>query len=208
MRDTVSANQQKLARLDVHIDRIRTHLADDERRLEDLARRRLFRRPDHGAIDTTQQRIDNQRRYLDRLHNEQARAAGELERSRSQLRNTESDVSHLPAVEAAVERRQTWFLDHRAELDWEADLAARLAGATKATDLDSPEHEHNASDLNELFRSIDLRTLDLSPSRPRAGIERHLYDTLGISRPDDPMDRLCLPSPARGLDGPDLGMGL
>jgi hypothetical protein len=73
--------------------------------------------------------------------------------------------------------------------------------------MDSPEHERSGSDLYDLLRSIDLRTIDLSPSRPRAGIERHLDDRLGISRADDPLDQLLRPPPGRGVDGPDLGLG-
>jgi len=72
----------------------------------------------------------------------------------------------------------------------------------------NPDHEHSVSNLDDLVASIDLRTIDLSPGRPRIGIERHFDDALGISRPDDPIDQLLRPPPARGIDGPDLGLGL
>jgi hypothetical protein len=60
-------------------------------------------------------------------------------------------------------------------------------------------------DLEAALNSIDLRTVDLSPTRRRAGIERHLRESLGI-RPNDPIDIPHPPLPGRGLEGPDLGL--
>jgi hypothetical protein len=208
IRSTLAGNRQKVARLDSQIAQIRHGLADDEAHLETLTRRRRFRRPDHAAIDTTQHRIDTQTRYLERLWKERAGAAAELERSRSRLRDAERAVNRIPEVEAAIQHRREWFLSHRAELAWEDDLTTRLADPSKTPEPPSTDHEHSADDLDAVLESIDLRTTDLSPGRPRTGLERRLDDALGITRRDDPLEMLLRPPPARGIDGPDLGLEL
>ncbi|MDQ1499104.1 MAG: hypothetical protein QOI86_2444 [Actinomycetota bacterium] len=207
MRNTLAVNQQKVARLDSQIARIRHSLADDQDHLDTLTRRRRFHRHDNHAIDTTRDRIDAQSRYLQRLDKERARAATDLERSRSRLRDTERTVKRIPDAEAALQHRRQWILTHPAELAWEADLATRLLEASRTADP-APDHEHSVNDLDAVLESIDLRTMDLYPGRPRTGLERHLDDALGITRPDDPIEMLLRPPPAQGIDGPDLGLGL
>lgn len=176
--------------------------------LKTLSRRRLFRRPDHDAIDSTRRQIDTQRLYLERLDKERSRADGEVDRSRSRLGDAERDVGRIPDVEAATRQRRDWFLSHPDELAWEADLAHRLSDTSHSAELPTPDRKHSATDLNALLDSIDLRMIDLSPGRPRTCTERHLDDALGITRRDDPVDRLLRPPPGRGVDGPDLGPGL
>jgi hypothetical protein len=117
-------------------------------------------------------------------------------------------VARIPEVEAAITRRSDWLLNHPAEVAWEADLATRLAGTGRDANQSTPGPEHSTSDLDAALESIDLRTIDLSPARPRAGIERRLGDALGITRPDDPIEKLLRPPPGRGFDGPDLALGL
>lgn len=67
-----------------------------------------------------------------------------------------------------------------------------------------PDHDLTvtAEAFEAALNSIDPRTIDLSPTRPRAGIEHHLRDALGI-RTNAPID---IPPPRRGNDGPDLGL--
>jgi chromosome segregation ATPase len=208
MRNRLAVNQRDVARFDSQIARIRYSFADDEAHLGTLTRRRRFRRPDHHAIDTIQHRINTQQRYLERLQEERARATADLERSRSRLRDAERSVNRIPDVEAAIQHRRDWILSHPAELAWEADLAARLADSSRTTEPPTPDHEQSVSDLDDVLASIDLRTIDLSPGRRRTGLERHLDDALGVTRPDDPIDQLLRPPPGRGIDGPDLGFGL
>jgi hypothetical protein len=117
-------------------------------------------------------------------------------------------VNRIPDVEAAIQHRGGWILSHPAELTWEADLAARLADSSRTAEPPTPDQGHSLSDLDDLLASIDLRTIDLSPGRPRTGLKRHLDDAVGITRRDDPLDQLLRPPPGRGIDGPDLGVGL
>jgi hypothetical protein len=183
-------------------------MSDAEDHLEALTQRRRFRRPDHHAIDDTQHQISAQQRYLERLEKERARSAAELERSRRRLGDTERAVARVPDVEAAIERRSDWLVSHPAELDWEADLAARLAGNPRTADQPVLDHDQTAIDhaLEAALGSIDLRTIDLSSTRPRAGIERHLREALGIAQLSDPIEAQLPPFPGRGIDGPDLGL--
>jgi hypothetical protein len=204
MRDIVAVNQREVARLDSDIARVRRSLAEAEAHLETLTRRR-FRGPDHHAIDETQHRISAQQRYLDRLEKERTRSAAEVERSRHRLHDTERAVARLPDVEIAITRRRDWLLNHPAELEWEADLATRLDG--KAIEPAVPDQDQSGIDdaLEAALKSIDLRTIDLSPTRPRAGIEHHLREALGL-RPSDPIHLPLPPLPGRGIDGPELGL--
>lgn len=93
----------------------------------------------------------------------------------------------IPDVETAIARRRYWLRRHPAELAWEAELTARLDGTAKEPDRAPPDHERTPSDdgLEAALRPIDLRTIDLSPRRPRTGIERRLRETLGIGQPGD-----------------------
>ena len=206
MRDIVAGNQREVARLDSEIARVRRSLTDDREHLDALSLRRRFRRPDRHAIDETQHRIHSQQRYLDKLEKDRARSAVELERRCRRVGEAEQAVARIPDVERDIQRRTAWILSHPAELEWEAELAARLS-ETKHLGLHGPEHEQKVTDhdLEAALRSIDLRTIDLSPTRPRTGIERHLREALGI-RPSDPIDIPLPPIPGRGLDGPDLGL--
>jgi hypothetical protein len=63
-------------------------------------------------------------------------------------------------------------------------------------------------DLDAAFRPIDLRTIDLTPKRPATGIEQRLREVLGIAPPGEPVNFPRPPVPGRGIDGPDLGLGL
>src|SRR5581483_1293534 len=179
LRERVAVSQREVARLDRDIAQISLSLAGDQADLYVLSRPRRFRRPDHHAIAATRDRIHTQQEHRDRLHKERARAAADLQRNRKRLHETERTVDRIPAVEAALAKRRDWFRTHPDDLAWEADLDA-----------------------------IDLRTIDLSLHRPRTGLERRLDDALGIRRPDDPTDRLLRPPPGRGIDGPDIGLGL
>jgi hypothetical protein len=62
-------------------------------------------------------------------------------------------------------------------------------------------------DAEAILRSIDLRTVDLSPRRPAAGLVHGRADkALGLRRQLDGSDIPLPPLPGRGLDaGPDLG---
>jgi len=206
MRQIVAGNQREAARLDREIVRVRTCLSDARTHLETLTQRRRFRRPDGHAIDETQYRINTQQRYLEKLENDSARSAAELERRCRRLGEAEHSVARIPEVERAIQRRRDWILSHPAELAWEAELAVRL-GDAMAPDAPVPDrHQMGVDDaLEAALNSVDLRTIDLSPTRPRAGIERHLREALGI-RPNDPIDVPLPPLPGRGLDGPDLGL--
>lgn len=190
MRNNVAVNEREIIRLTDAIIRTRRSLSEAEAHLEDLSRRRWLRRPDQLAVDETHHRIGAQQRYLGQLEKERTRVAADLERSRRRLGDAERAVKCIPDVETAIARRRDWLRSHPAELAWEAELAARLDGTDKEPDRPPPDHEHTASDdgLEAALRSIDLRTIDLSPSRPRSGIERRLRETLGIGQPADPID--------------------
>jgi hypothetical protein len=208
VRNIVVANEQEVARVEATIARNRQSLADSQAHLQALTRPRRFRRRDHHAIDEAQHRIHATRRYLGRLEDERARCAGQLERSRRRLRDVERAVARIPEVEAAIARRGDWLLSHPAELAWEADLAARLAGGTNEPERPVPDHAEPDHDLEALLRSIDLRTIDLSPRQPTSGIEhRTTNKSLGLSIRREGADIALPPPPSHGIDaGPDLGL--
>ena len=208
MRNLVTSGEREVARLDRDLARARASLSDAEDQLTELTRRRLFRRPDRHAIDRAERRIDVRQRQLQRLQKERARATADLDRSRHRLRDTERAVNRIPDIGAAVRHRRDWLHSHPVEIAWEGDLAARLADGSRAADPPISSREPSASDLVALVESIDLRTIDLSPGRPRAGIERRLEDAFGMARLDDPVDRLPRPPHGRSIEGPDLGLGL
>jgi conjugative relaxase-like TrwC/TraI family protein len=207
MRGIVTANEREVTRLTDAVLRTRRSLSESEAHLQDVTRRRLFRRPDQLAIDELHHRIGAQQRYLEQLEKQRARAAGDLERSRRRLGDAEGAVERIPDVETASAHRRDWLRNHPAELAWEAELVARLDGAAREPDRTPPDHEHTTSDdgLDAALQSIDLRTIDLSPRRARAGIERRLRQSLGIGQPSDPIDIPLPPLPGRGIEGPDLG---
>jgi conjugative relaxase-like TrwC/TraI family protein len=206
MRNITTANQREVARLDRDIARVRRSITDATDQLATLTDPRRFRRPDRRAIEDTRHRISAQQRYLDGLEKERARSAAEFDRSRRRLSEAEHAVAQIPDVERSIQRRSDWLLSHPAELDWEADLAVRLAGEAKAVDTPVPNHDQGLTDqaLEAALNSIDLRTIDLSSTRPHVGIERELRNALGI-RPSDPISIPLPPLPGRGIDGPDLG---
>jgi len=198
MRNSVASHEERVAKLDRDITKLRRNLADDEARLETLTRPRRFRRPDRDAIDETQAQIGAQRRYLDRLEEERVRCGADLDRSRHRLLDAERAVARIPEVEAAISRRHDWFLSHPAELAWKADLSARLGRAS-----DSPAAGHPQFGIDEaleLIRSVDLSQVH----RPSAGIERRLREALGIER-TDPIQLPLPPLPGRSIEGPDIG---
>jgi conjugative relaxase-like TrwC/TraI family protein len=207
-RKLLAVNQREAARLDHRIATVRRSLSDGQADLDILTRPRRFRRPDGHAIDDAHRRIDAQQRQLESLQRERARVAADLERNRRALRETEGAVKRIPDVQAAIEHRRHWFLAHPAELAWEADLAVRLVETAKTADPPATEKEQHPSDVDALLETLDLRTIDLSPARPRTAFQRRLDDAIGLSRPDGSLDRVLRPPPARGIDGPDLGLGL
>jgi hypothetical protein len=209
MRNIVAVNEREVTRLADAIMRTRRSLSEAEAHLEDLSRRRRrrwLRRPDQPAIDETHHRIGAQQRYLGQLEKERTRAAADLERSGRRLGDAERAVKCIPDIETAIARRRDWLRSHPAELAWEAELTARLDGTAKEPDRAPPDHERTACDdgLEAALRSIDLRTIDLSPI-PRTGIERRLRERLGIGQPADQMNIPLPPLPGRGIEGPDLG---
>lgn len=209
MRQIVAGHQREVARLDNEIARVRRRLTDEREHLDALSRGRRFRRPDRHAIDETQHRIHSQQRYLDKLEKDRARSTADLERRCRRLGQAEQDVARIPDVERDIQRRTAWTLSHPAELEWEAELAARLAG--RSTAADSPEPTRGLTsedDLDAASQPIDLRTIDLSPKQPVTGIEQRLREALGIAPPGEPVDVPLPPLPGRGIDGPDLGLGL
>jgi conjugative relaxase-like TrwC/TraI family protein len=207
MRNIVEVNRREVARLDRTSAATTEQLAKTDARLEALGRPRWFRRPDQDAIDDTINELSAQKRQLDRLQKERFRQVDRLQRSERRLGDVERAVARIPELEAAITRRSDWLRNHPAEVAWEADLATRLADTGMDANASIPVPE-GASGLDSALESIDLRTIDLSPARPRTGIERRLGDALGITRPDDPIERLLRPPPGRGVDGPDLGLGL
>ncbi|MGH8990926.1 MAG: MobF family relaxase [Acidimicrobiia bacterium] len=203
MASIVAANQRELARLDRQIGDVKTRLADTEATLEGLSRRRWFQRPDRLGIEDAEHKLLAQRHHFDGLTRQRPRFADQLERSQQRLHNAQRAVDRIPDVETAIALRSQWLLDHPAELQWEADLAARLGYPDLTLDRGATRLEppHPNADLG-----IDLRTIDLSPHLPRSGLERRLHDAIGITRPPDSPDIALPPPPGRGIDGPDLGL--
>ena len=200
----VSANQQECDRVDRLMTGVQGGIANTEASLEALLRRRWFHRPDRLVIEDAEHKLLAQRRYWESLTRQRAQGAEQLRRSQRRLHDAQRAVDRIPEVEAAIARRSQWLLDHPAELEWEADLAARMPERTRSAErspTSTPELEHN--DPPQI--DIDLRTVDLSPSLPRSGLEHRLRRNLGIDRhPDVP--EISLPSPpGHGIDGPDLG---
>ena len=208
MRSIVAGHERDVARLDPMITRTRQSLAEAQADLEALTRRRRFRRPDQPAIDQTHHRINAQKRYLRHLEDERPGAANQLQRSCHRLDDTERAVARIPDIEAAIQQRGDWLLDHPTELAWEADLATRLTGHVDEPGGPTAEPGQDPAEaaIEAALRSIDLRTINLPDRRPRAGIERAIHDALGITRhpahPDVPLP----PLPGHGIDGPDLGL--
>jgi hypothetical protein len=207
MAGILAANQRELDRIDRLIASVQRGLVESEASLEGLLRRRWFHRPDPLVVQDAEHKLQAQRLYLDGLTRQQTRSVDQLERSQRRLRDAQGVVERIPEVEAAIARRSRWLLDHPAELEWEADLAARLRQADR-----SPERSTAQSDSippeDELATAlgIDLRTIDLSPHRPRAGIECRTGEALGIDRPSAEIEIAFPPVPGRGIDGPDLGL--
>jgi hypothetical protein len=81
------------------------------------------------------------------------------------------------------------------------DLAVRL----EQTGHGKAERELVRPDDREVEVDIDLRTIDLSPRHPQSGLERQLWETIGIHRAFPDPDIATPPLPGRGIDGPDLG---
>jgi len=201
MRDTIAANQRAVEQLDRRIARTRQDLTAAQAEIEALTRRRWLRRPDHHAIAQTDHRIEADQRQLQRLHNEQSTAARQLEYSRARLHDAERAVANTPEVETAIAHRSQWLLSHPAELEWEHDLATRL----DKTGHGKPAPQPDQQDGREVELDIDLRTIDLSPRHPQTGLERQLWETIGIHRAFADPDIAMPPLPGRGIDGPDLG---
>jgi hypothetical protein len=205
MAGIVAANQRELDRTDQLIVNVQSDIAASEARLETLGRRRWFHRPDRFAVEDTEHQLLTQRRHLDGLTRQRPRVADQLERSQERLRDARRGVDRIPEIEAAIARRSQWLLDHPAELEWEAELAARLRDPDRGLDqsaapMEGPEPEDLVAGLG-----IDLRTVDLSPRLPRSGLERRLHDAIGITRHADLPDIAVPPLPGHGIDGPDLG---
>ena len=203
----VAANQRELDRLDRQIGNVRTGLADTEATLEALSSRRWFQRPDRLAIEDAEHKLLAQRHHLDGLTRQRPRLVDQLERSQRRLDDGQGAVDRIPDVEASIARRSQWLLDHPAELQWEADLAAQLGYPDRALDRGATRPEPPQPD-NDLAADlgIDLRTIDLAPHRPRSGIEHRLRRNLGINRHPD-MPEIALPQPpGHGIDGPDIGL--
>ncbi|MGH2628501.1 MAG: hypothetical protein ACRDHY_17835, partial [Anaerolineales bacterium] len=201
MGDIVAANQRDVERLDRRLVHIRQDLTTAQAEIEALTRRRWFRRPDHHAIAQTDHRNYGDQRQLHRLHNERSSAVRRLEHSRARLNDAERAVARIPEVETAVAHRRQWLLSHPAELEWEHDLAARL----EQTGRGKAAQEPGQPDDREVEPGIDLRKIDLSPRHPQTGLERQLWETIGIHRAFADPDIALPPLPGSGIDGPDLG---
>ncbi|MGH8990715.1 MAG: hypothetical protein ACRDZ7_04225 [Acidimicrobiia bacterium] len=202
MGGLVAADQRDVERLDRRIAHTRQDLTAAQAEIEALTRRRWFRRPDHNAIAQTDHRIDADQRQLQRLHTERSTAVRQLEHSHARLNDAERAVARIPEVETAVTCRRQWLLSHPAELEWEHDLATRL----EQTGRGKPGREQVRPDDREVELGIDLRAIDLSPRHPQTpGLERHLWEALGIHRASADLDIAMPPLPGRGIDGPDLG---
>lgn len=201
MGDTVAANQRAVEQLDGRIAHTRQDLTTAQAEIEALTRRRWFHRPDRDAIAQTDHRIDADQRHLQRLHNERSTAVRQLEHSRARLHDAERAVARIPEVETAITHRRQWLLSHPAELQWEHDLAARLEQTGRGKAQRAPLQP----DDREVEPGIDLRTIDLSPRHPQSGLERQLWETIGIHRAFPDPDVAMPPLPGRGIDGPDLG---
>ncbi len=201
MGDLVAANQRAVERLDRRIAQTRDDLTAAQAELEELTRRRWLRRPDHHAIAKTDHRIDADQHQLRRLHHERSTAVLQLEHSRARLHDAERAVACIPEVETAIAHRSQWLSNHPAELEWEHDLATRLG----QTGHGKAEREPVQPDDREAELGIDLRTIDLSPRHPKTGLERQLWETIGIHRAFPDHDIALPPLPGRGIDGPDLG---
>jgi hypothetical protein len=209
LRDTVAIDQREVLRLSHAAATARRNIADAEARFDALTQRRRFRRPDQQAIDATTHEIRAQQALLGRLHEERAERVGQLARSHRRLQDVERAVARIPEVEAGVRRRGDWLLSHPAELAWEADLAARLAGRTEEGREKTATHDQDLAglDAEAILQAVDLRTIDLSARRP-AGLEHDRADkALGLHRQLDGPDIALPPLPGHGLDaGPDLGL--
>lgn len=109
------------------------------------------------------------------------------------------------AEKARSRARRPPSRDHPAELEWEAELAARLGHTASGLDRSAAQPETPEPDDLSTDLDIDLRTIDLSPRLPRSGIEHRLRRNLGLSRSPDIPDIDLPPLPGQGIDGPDLG---
>jgi conjugative relaxase-like TrwC/TraI family protein len=203
----VATSQQELDRLDRRIDNVKTALAETEATLETLSRRRWFQRTDRIAIEDGEHRLLGRRHRLEGLTWQRPRLADQLERSQERLREAQRAVDRIPDVEATIARRSQWLSEHPAELEWEADLAARLAHPDHTLDRDVKRSDPLRRD-DDLVADlgIDLRTIDLSPHLPRSGLKRRLHDAIGMTRHPDRSDPALPPPPSRGIDGPDLSL--
>jgi hypothetical protein len=206
MARVVAANQRELDRIDRLLANVQRGLAESQASLEGLLRRRWFHRPDPVVVQDAEYKLQAQRLSLDGLTRQRTRSADQLERSHRRLRDAKGVVERIPEVEAAIARRSRWLLDHPAELEWEADLAARLRTSDRSPER-STARPDSIQPEDELATDpvIDLRTIDLSP-RPRAGIQRRVREALGIDRPSAETEIALPPLPGRGIDGPELGL--
>jgi hypothetical protein len=205
LRAAVTGKERTVAQFDHAIAVTRRNLTELEARLGELTRRRLLHRPDRHAIDDTNQRIRHAHQDIARLQAGHRAATDRLDDSRRTLRKAERDVARIPDVEAAITRRGEWLLAHTPDLEWEADLRARLRGNAEHLEPDPPEGgaAHPRDELSPF--DIDLRTLDLSPRRPATGLDRRLEEALGLNRGRLPIDVPHPPLPDHGIDGPDFG---
>jgi conjugative relaxase-like TrwC/TraI family protein len=207
LQDVVAANQRELERVDRLIANVRRGLAETQASLEGLSRRRWLRRPDPLATEDAQHTLQTQRLHLHGLTQQRPRSADQLQRSQQRLHDTQRAVNRIPDVETAIARRSQWLLDHPAELEWEHELAQRLDQHSRSPEHNTARHEPPQPD-DDLAADlgVDLRTIDLSPRHPRAGIERRVREALGIDTAPAEIDIPLPPLPGRGIDGPDLGL--
>jgi chromosome segregation ATPase len=207
LEGVAARKKEQVGRTEQTIAETRQDLAAAEARLEDLARRRFFRRPDQEAIDRLTLGIRTGRGRLGELQHQHNAQSADLQRSERRLADVKQEVGRIPDVKAAVSRRKEWMSDHTAEVDWEADLRSRLGRDVDQDDPAAAEQirpdRQPEAELGEL--DIDLRTIDLGSRVRGCGLRRRLDDALGPARRREGADVPHPPLPGHGLDGPDLG---
>jgi conjugative relaxase-like TrwC/TraI family protein len=207
LEGVVARKKEQVGRTEQAIAATRQDLAAAGARLEDLTRRRFFRRPDLEAVNRLTMEMRTRRDHLVSLQHQRDAISADLERSERRLADAKREVQRLPEVEAAVSRRKQWMSDHTAELDWEADLRSRLGRDVDHDDSAGAAEQIRPNRQRAEFGDldIDLRTIDLGNRVRGCGLRRRLDDALGPARRREGVDVAPPPLPGHGIDGPDVG---